>query len=57
MHQALYDYLLLFSCVQLFEILQITACQPSLSFTISWSLLKLMSMELVSVSQNCNTRC
>ena len=29
----------------------------SLSFTISWSLLKLMSMESGSVPQNCNTRC
>ena len=53
MHQALYDYLLLFSCVQLFATLQTTACQTSLSFTISWSLLKLTSMESVSVLQNC----
>ena len=35
------------SRVQLFGISWITACQASLSFTISWSLLKLMSIESV----------
>ena len=33
------------SCVQLFVILWIEACQASLSYTISWSLLKFMSIE------------
>ena len=32
------------SCVQLFVTLWIAACQASLSFTVSWSLLKLMSI-------------
>ena len=35
------------SCVQLFETPWTAAHQPSLSFTIFWSLLKLMSIELV----------
>ena len=35
------------SCVQVFVIAWTAACQTSLSFTISWSLLKLMSIELV----------
>ena len=34
-----------FSCVWLFATLWTAACQASLSFTISWSLLKLMSIE------------
>ena len=38
------------SYVQLFETLRTTACQASLSFTISWSLLKLMSTELMMPS-------
>ena len=38
---------LLFSCVQLFVTLWTATRQVSLSFTISWSLLKLMSIELV----------
>ena len=37
----------LLSCVQVFVIAWTAACQTSLSFTISWSLLKLMSIELV----------
>ena len=37
----------LFSCVQLFVTPWTAAHQASLSFTISWSLLKLMSIELV----------
>ena len=35
------------SCVRLFAIPRTAACQPSLSFTISWSLLKLISIKLV----------
>ena len=35
------------NCVQVFATPCIAACQASLSFTISWSLLKLMSIELV----------
>ena len=35
------------SCIQLFAAPWIAAHQASLSFTISWSLLKLMSIELV----------
>ena len=34
-------------CVQLIVILWIEACQASLSYTISWSLLRFMSIELV----------
>ena len=37
----------LLSCVPLFVTPWIAACQASLSFTISWSLLKLMSIESV----------
>ena len=36
-----------FSCVRLFATPWTAACQASLSFTISWSLLKLMSIELM----------
>ena len=39
--------LLLFSCVWLFATLWTAVCQASLSFTISWSLLKFMSIESV----------
>ena len=39
-----------FRCVQLFVTPQTAACQASLSFTISWSLLKLMSIELIMPS-------
>ena len=38
------------SCVHLFATPWTAACQASLSFTISWSLLKLMSIELVMPS-------
>ena len=40
------------SCVRLFATLWIAARQPSLSFTISWILLKLMSIELVMASNH-----
>ena len=40
------------SCVRLFVILWITARQASLSITNSWSLLKLMSIELVMPSNH-----
>ena len=40
------------SHVQLFETPWIAACQASLSFTISWSLLKLMSIESVMPSSH-----
>ena len=42
----------LLSPVQLFATLLTAACQASLSFTISWSLLKLMSIELVMASNH-----
>ena len=41
----------LLDCVQFFATPWTTALQPSLSFTISWNLLKFMSMELV-ISSN-----
>ena len=40
------------SCVQLFETLWTTARQISLSFTVSWSLLKVMSNESVMPSNH-----
>ena len=40
----------LLNCVQLFVTPWTTACQASWSFTISWSLLKAMSIELVMPS-------
>ena len=40
------------SCVHLFEIPWTTACQASLSFTISWNLFKLMSIESVMPSNH-----
>ena len=40
------------SCVQLFATLWTVACQTPVSFTISWSLLKLMSIELVMSSNH-----
>ena len=43
---------LLHSHAPLFETPWIAACQASLSFTISWSLLKLMSTELVMSSSH-----
>ena len=42
----------LLSCVQLFATPWTAACQASLSFTISWSLLKLMSIESVMPSNH-----
>ena len=44
------DVVYLLSHFQLFATLWTAACQTSLSFTISWSLLKLMSIELVMPS-------
>ena len=44
--------LLLFSHIQLFANPWTAACQASLSFTISWSLLRFMSNELVMVSNH-----
>ena len=41
-----------FSCVRLFATPWTAACQASLSFTISWSLLKLMSIESVMPSNH-----
>ena len=42
----------LLSCIQLFAIPWNAACQASLSFTISWSLLKLMSIASVMPSNH-----
>ena len=42
----------LLSCIQLFVTPWTAACQTSLSFTISWSLLKLMSIESVMPSNH-----
>ena len=42
----------LLSCVRLFVIQWTTACQASLSFTITWSLLKLMSIVSVMPSNH-----
>ena len=42
----------LLSCVQLFATPWTPACQPPLSSTISWSLLKFMSIELVIPSKH-----
>ena len=41
------------SCVQLFATLWTVACQPSLSITNSWTVLKLMSIESVMPSNHC----
>ena len=40
------------SCVQLFATLWTAACQASLSFTVSWNLLKLLSIESVMPSNH-----
>ena len=45
------------SHVQFFVIPWTAACQASLSFTISWSLLKFMSIELVMLSNHLNLCC
>ena len=52
--QVLYMFVVFqsLSRVQLFAILWTAACKASLSFTISWSLLKLMSIELVMLSNH-----
>ena len=42
----------LLSCILLFAPSQTTACQASLFFTISWNLLKIMSIELVMPSNH-----
>ena len=47
-----YIMLLLLSCVWLFATLWTAACQASLSFTVSWSLLRLMSIESVMPSNH-----
>ena len=44
------------SVVHLFVTPRTAACQASLSFTISWNLLKLMSIELVMPSNHCSWR-
>ena len=44
--------MLLFSCVWLFATAWIAACQAPLSFTMSHSLLRFMSIELVTVSNH-----
>ena len=49
--------LLLFSCVRLFATPWTTAHQASLSFTVSWSLLKLMSIESVMPSNHLTLCC
>ena len=48
----IYSVIQLLSCVQLFVTSWTVACQASLSFTISWSLLKLMSIESVMSSNH-----
>ena len=45
------------SHVQFFVIPWTAACQASLSFSISWSLLKFMSIELVMLSNHLNLCC
>ena len=40
------------SCLTLWDPMECVVCQASLSFTISWSLLKLMSTELVMPSNH-----
>ena len=49
---VIYVVVQLLSCVWPSAILWTAACQPSQSFTISWSLLKLMSMELMMPSNH-----
>ena len=45
--RSYYLHVQLISCVRLFAIPWTAACQASLSFAISWNLLKLMSIKLV----------
>ena len=51
--------LLLFNCSAMFNSYDLwtTACQPSLSFTVFWSLLKLMSIDSVMLSEHLILRC
>ena len=49
---SIYGIVQLLTCVQLFATPWTTECQASLSFTISWSLLKLMSIESVLLSNH-----
>ena len=50
--EYMYDLVQSLSHVQLFAIPWTEACQDSLSFSVSWSLLKLMSIELVMPSNH-----
>jgi len=50
--QAVVAVVQLLSCVQLFATPWTAACQASLSFTISWSLLKLMCIKSVMPSNH-----
>ena len=50
---SIYEFFVqLLSCIQLFAIPWTAACQASLSLTISWSLLELMSVESVMLSNH-----
>ena len=52
LHFIQFSSVRLFNCVQLFATPWIAACQASLSITNSWSLLKLMPIELVMPSSH-----
>ena len=52
LHDGIFVVVQSFSHVHLFETPRTTAHQASLSFTISWSLLILMSIELVLLSNH-----
>ena len=56
LHQGIFDFAVvvvqLLSHVRLFAVLWAAACQPPLSLTISQSLLKFMSLELVMLSNH-----
>ena len=51
-HEGIFVVVQLLSCVRLFVAPWTAACQAPLSITISWSLLKLMSIELVMPSNH-----
>ena len=51
-HKGDFVVALSLSCVQLFAKPWTAACQASLSFTISWNLVKLMSIEIVMLSNH-----
>ena len=51
-HMCIYISVQLLSCVWLFVTPWTEACQASLSFPISWSLLKLLSIDLVMTSNH-----